>query len=190
MGRPKLLLPWGRATLIEHVLSIWKASQVSRTVVVVRADDRELADVCRLCDVDVVIPSSDPLEMRTSVEHALRHIEQAYHPQTTDVWLLGPADLPHLATATIDQLLAAHLRDAPAILVPSFQGRRGHPVLFPWPLGRDVFHLAADQGVNALLGSHPLREVNCTDEGILHDLDTPDDFRRLGKGRVAGGGTG
>jgi molybdenum cofactor cytidylyltransferase len=190
MGRPKLLLPWGRSTLIEHVLSTWKASRVDRIVVVVRADDRELADACHKSDVDVVIPSSDPPEMKTSVEHALRHIEHAYSPEPTDVWLLAPADLPHLATATVDQLLAAHQIEVPAILVPSCQGRRGHPVLFPWPLGREVFHLGADQGVNALLGSHPLREVHCSNEGILHDLDTPEDFGQFGKGRVAGGGTG
>ena len=42
MGAPKLLLPLGDSTVIEHVLAAWTASPVTRTVVVVRADDAEL----------------------------------------------------------------------------------------------------------------------------------------------------
>ena len=45
MGQPKLLLPWGRTTVIEHVLGVWRASRVTHTVIVVHPDDKFLAEL-------------------------------------------------------------------------------------------------------------------------------------------------
>ena len=69
------------------------------------------------------------------------------------------------------------------IHVPIFEGRRGHPVLFPWSLAQEVTALPEDKGINALLQAHPaiVREQVFHFRGILDDLDTPDDYRRLNK---------
>ena len=74
MGSHKLLLPWQGRTLIDHVLDVWKASEVTCTVIVVRADDTRLIDVCRRHDVHLVLPELAPAEMKISVQLALRHI--------------------------------------------------------------------------------------------------------------------
>jgi len=47
MGAPKLLLPWGSATVIEAVVARWRASPVERIVVVVRRDDQPLQERLR-----------------------------------------------------------------------------------------------------------------------------------------------
>ena len=56
MGEPKLLLPWGNSTIIEHVVATWQASQVDELVVVVRADDKALYNLLGKLDVHVVAP--------------------------------------------------------------------------------------------------------------------------------------
>ena len=178
MGRPKLLLPWRGVTVIQHVLATWTASRIWRVVVVVRPGDVDLATVCRKPGVDVVVPATAPSEMKVSIEHALRHVEQTYRPAANDVWLLAPADIPGICTSTIDQLLISHRDLGPAITVPLHEGRRGHPVLFPWPLAREVSGLADDEGVNVLLRRHPVQEIVCPQAVVLDDLDTPDDYRR------------
>ena len=195
MGRPKLLLPWGEATVIEAVLRAWNESRVSRTVVVVRADDDELAEVCRACGAEVVRPELDPPDMKASVAHALLHVDAHHAPAAGDAWLLAPADMPQLSTTVIDLLIAEHERrsarindtragdestaERNAILAPAYNRRRGHPVLFPWPLSADVFQLAEDEGVSSLAQRNVVVEVETPEPSILNDLDTPADYQRL-----------
>ena len=179
MGRPKLLLPWNQTTVIEQVLTTWKSSRVDGIVIVVRDDDTTLAEVCGRLGVDVVRPLTDPPDMKTSVQHALKFVEQKWCPADSDVWLLAPADLPNLPAATIDQLLSTYQSGDPTILVPAIEGRRGHPLLLPWKLSHEVFPLPDDAGVNALLAKHRVREVECTQEGIFDELNTPQDYDRI-----------
>ncbi len=202
MGRPKLLLPWGRGTVIESVLAAWCASHVDGIVAVVRSDDGQLADVCHRAGAEVAVPETPPPEMKDSVAAGLAYIQKRFAPDADDAWLLAPADMPTLSPQVIDRLLAEHAeavraakstrergtakpasegRDSPGratILVATFQGKRGHPVLFPWVLAQQVPLLVPHEGVNALLARYCVREVACGDASILDDLDTPAEYRR------------
>jgi len=177
MGQDKLLLPWGDSTVIESLLAGWLASDVDEIVVVVRRDQTELQTLCR--NVTVVTPPIAPPEMKDSVLAALDHIRKAFAPADSDVWLLAPADMPQLNPAVVNELLAAHEPASPAIIVPTSDGKRGHPVLFPWAIASSVATLAENEGVNALLERFPVRTVECGGPAIHGDLDTPDDYERL-----------
>ena len=182
MGRPKLLLPWGRTTVIESILAVWQVSPVDCTVVVVRPDDQALAEVCRSAGAEVVVPDATPAEMKDSVILALEHLERRFQPSGHDAWLLMPADVPQVSPAVISQLTQRTEDHQSAILVPTFNGQRGHPVLFPWPMSREVYRLGRDQGINVLLGCHPVEELPVSTVGILQDIDTPEDFEQLRMG--------
>lgn len=178
MGRPKLLLPCGDETLIERVLRAWRASHVSSVVVTVHPEDHALATLCRDAGAEVVVPARPPREMKESIRLALQHAAEHCGAGPEDVWLLAPADMPELNASVIDRVLQAYDPRQPSILVPRHGGRRGHPVLFPWKLAAEVDHLGKDEGVNALLARHPIAEIDVEDEGVLEDLDTPEDHRR------------
>ncbi len=186
MGAPKLLLPWGASTVIEHVLAAWQASRTTHTVVVVHPDDEALAEVCRTSGAEVVVPSEPPPDMKVSVRLALEYVTERYAPHERDAWLLAPADMPTLSTDVINRVLAAYQADRSKIIVPVHAGRHGHPALFPWSLAADVAHLAENEGVNRLLARHPVREVECPAEALAVDLDTPEDYRRGHKDRPEG----
>src|SRR5262245_54098447 len=99
MGAPKLLLPLGGRTVIEHLLESWRASAVDRIVVVVRADDVRLLNVLSQSfgtTTDVLTASVPPPDMKASVQLALGHIRETYAPAPQDAWLVAPADLPRL----------------------------------------------------------------------------------------------
>jgi CTP:molybdopterin cytidylyltransferase MocA len=179
MGKQKLLMSWGDATVIEQVLTAWTKSNVSRVVVVLRRDDKNLIKKCRQFALDVVAPEVPPAEMKASVRFGLDFVRQVAAPTEKDVWLLAPADMPRLQTETIDLLLAEHNSRKPSILVPRCKSERGHPVLFPWPTAADVSTLEAHEGVNALLDRHPIRYIETADTTIRDDLDTPEDYKRL-----------
>lgn len=178
MGRPKLLLPWGESTLIEHLLRAWRESGVERTVIVLHPDDDQLASTCRRAGVDVVVAQSPPPEMKASVRLGLSYVAAQFAPGDESCWLLAPADMPNLRAASIQRVLAERVPGKDEILVPTHAGRRGHPVLFPWRLRADVEALGDHQGLNQLLRVHRVREVPCEEEDVLVDIDTPDDYER------------
>src|SRR5688500_10041739 len=90
MGRPKLLLPWGSTTVIEHVLTQWRQSRVDETIVVVSPDNGPLIEVCRREGCRLVIPDSPPVDMLASIQHGLRYVERRLTPQAADAWLVAP----------------------------------------------------------------------------------------------------
>lgn len=180
MGRAKLLLPWRGETVIETVLAAWRASSIERIVVVVSPGDVALAKPIRGERVDLVIPQAPPPDMKASVLYALEHIEHKYRPQTNDAWLLAPADLPNLPAAVIEQVLRQYEPMAPSIIVPTLQGQRGHPVLFPWSLVSEARQLGPDEGLNALVSGNSCKPCPCDHLAILaawRDIDTPEDYR-------------
>lgn len=179
MGRAKLMLNWQGAPLIDAVVGAWRSARVETVVAVVHPDDKSLAEHCRNLGANVVVPHDSPAEMKDSVRIALNYIERSYRPAANDVWLLAPADMPRISAAVIDVLIDAAGQTAGNIFVPTHRGRRGHPTLFRWPLAREVEGLAANEGVNALLDRHQVFSIECDNEGIVTDVDTPDDYRRL-----------
>jgi molybdenum cofactor cytidylyltransferase len=186
MGRAKLLLPWREGKIIDHVLDAWSASRVDHVVVVARADDVDLLEAIRRHDVDVALADPPPEEMKDSVAIGLDFARRLYSPRDADVWLLAPADMPRLNSAVIDRLLAEHDPNDPQILVPRSGEKSGHPVLFPWPLAGEVARLAANEGINVLRQRFPWRAVAIDDSAVFADLDTPEDYRRLGESEANG----
>ena len=183
MGQPKLLMPWGEMTMIEHVLEIWNASRIQRAIVVVRPDDDALKAVCQRANVDLVVPPVAPADMKQSVQFGLDHIARHFQPDLSDAWLLAPADMPGIRVSTIDQVIAHYAeysgKGRSGIIVPTFNGKRGHPVLFPWSLSELVSQLGENEGLNALVKRSECEEVETHDPGCVRDIDSPDDYRRF-----------
>ncbi len=182
MGQSKLLLPWQGRTLLEHAIAAWKASRVRAIFVVVRPDDQVLARIAENAGAMVVRPPLPPPDMRASICFGLGEIRRLFSPTAADAWLMAPADIPRVSSQVIDRLISAHLPDQPAALVPTVGGKRGHPVLFPWPWTERIKHLAEDQGLNALVAEGPTRELDCSDlvtTGAFDDIDTRAEYESL-----------
>lgn len=182
MGRHKLLLPWGDSTVIEQVLSAWRFSGVERIAVIVRPGDAALQSCCQLAGVEVVVPHTDPVEMKDSVRLGLQWLRTRCAPRRTDAWLLAPADMPQLTPALIDRVRLAYDPLQPAICLPvSAAGHRGHPALFPWYLIDEVEKLRAGESIKDLLTRHAVCEVAVDETALAVDVDTPEDYERWQK---------
>jgi CTP:molybdopterin cytidylyltransferase MocA len=183
MGQPKLLLPWppgtsatAGATLIEQMLTAWRASEVERIVVTVHPHDLRLHELARGPRTEVVVVDPPPADMRASVLAGLAHLRTTAAPTDRDAWLLAPADLPRLSPRAIGAVLAGWCRAPQALVVAAHEGRRGHPALFPWALADEVQRLAADGGIKQLFATHPVVEVEAGPEAVAPDIDTPADY--------------
>lgn len=96
--------------------------------------------------------------------------------------LFMPVDQPHLGVGLIDGLIELFEATGGPIVVPSFRGRRGAPVLFARSLFPELQGLEGDVGGRQLFPLHPddVVELPLVDAAPLLDLDTPEDMERFG----------
>jgi molybdenum cofactor cytidylyltransferase len=181
MGRPKLALPLGDRTVLEHVVAALRAGGADHVVVVVGPHVPQLLPLATAAGADVCPLPEPTADMRATVEHGLNWLEARHHPQPADAWLLAPADHPALDPAVIRALCNSFNNDpAKSILIPVHGGRRGHPALVAWRHAAGVRALPADRGINSYFRDHAAEvvEVPVAGTGVLCDLDTPEDYDR------------
>jgi molybdenum cofactor cytidylyltransferase len=182
MGRPKLSLPLAGRTILDHVLAALREAGVEQTLVVVGPHVAELGERARAAGARVLPLAAETPDMRATVEHGLRWLEEQFHPAAGDAWLLVPADHPTLKPAVVHRLNEARLAHAAhSIFVPTCAGRRGHPALFAWEHAAAIVARPGGEGLNAYVRAHgdSTLEVPMSDPDILCDLDTPEDYQRL-----------
>jgi molybdenum cofactor cytidylyltransferase len=180
MGRPKLLLPLGPRRVIEHVLDALVASRVDETIVVVPPGAEELRAVISTYPVHIVPLDAQTPDMRASIIEGLNHA-QRQRAQAPDAFLVALADQPSVSSRVIDALVARFRSSNRSIFIPTYNGRRGHPVLFAWRHVQQIRALPADQGLNRLVAQLDAEVEECPfdDPGLVEDLDTPADYSRL-----------
>jgi molybdenum cofactor cytidylyltransferase len=182
MGRPKLSLPLGDRTVLEHVVGALRAGGVDHVLVVVGPHVRELAPLAERAGAHVCLLEEETPDMRATVEAGLRWLEEHLAPASTDDWLLVPADHPTLHASVVRALDDAR-REHPecSVFVPTFEGKRGHPTLIAWQHVPDIRAHPLGEGLNTYLRQHRPRtcEVPVADGEILRDLDTPEDYEKV-----------
>jgi molybdenum cofactor cytidylyltransferase len=182
MGRPKLVLPLHGRTVIEHVVSTLRQGGVDRVLVVARPDVPQLAQLAKAAGAEVGTLPTETADMRATVEQGLLWIEERWHPQPEDAWLLCPADHPALDVDVVRRLCVAYSREpGQTILIPTYEGRRGHPTLIEWRHVAGIRALPAGAGLNAYFRPHAEEtlELPVANAGVISDLDTPADYERL-----------
>jgi CTP:molybdopterin cytidylyltransferase MocA len=182
MGRPKLSLPLAGRTVLDHVLAALREAGVEHTLLVVGPHVADLGEIARAAGAHVLQLAAETPDMRATVEHGLRRLEEEFHPPPTEAWLLVPADHPTLHAEVVRRLdESRHSHPQLSIFVPVFERRRGHPTLFAWTHAAGVLAHPDGQGLNTYVRAHAdqVLEVPVSDPDILCDLDTPEDYERL-----------
>ena len=183
MGQPKLLLPLGESTVITRLLETLRVPEVTDIVIVMRRGDQDLFNEVQESGATIVQPDVDPPDMRDSVEHAIEAIRKKHAPRPEDGWLLIPADHPILDRACLLELIAEWKRQSKEILIPTHEGRRGHPTFLSWSLADQVASTPSDKGLNWLVRRHEdeTELFESSNHSVVVDLDTPEDYERLTK---------
>ena len=104
-------------------------------------------------------------------------------PDDIDGVLVCLGDMPRLSPKAVDRLIAAFdPLEGRAICVPTWQGKRGNPVLFAKRFFAEMQEVAGDVGARALIGEHAeaVCEVPMDDDAVLVDVDTPEALAALG----------
>jgi molybdenum cofactor cytidylyltransferase len=173
MGDVKQLLPLAGKPAILHCLETIIASGIEDIVVVLNAQAKKIEETIRHLPLTIALNNDRSSDMAESVRIGLQSIRRG----ATGI-LVCLSDHPLISINTLKTLIARHKREPDKIIIPVYKNRKGHPGLFPKHCADEIFY-----GVN-------LREivdkdngrvyfVEVYDEGILLDMDTPEDYRMI-----------
>ena len=173
MGTQKLLLPFGDATVIESVVLTALASRVDRVLVVLGADKGDVREELEPLGIDLVVNENFAEGMLSSVQAGFRAL-----PADAEAAVVMLGDQPFLPARVVDAVVDAFQRSGKGIVVPTFQGRRGHPVLIGLKYRDEVLALDPADGLRRLMHAHPedIFEAEVEDANILRDMDVPEDY--------------
>jgi len=113
------------------------------------------------------------------------HAGLAALPVEAEAVLVCLGDMPLLTQTLIDRLLDAYDADEGSlIVVPTYHGKRGNPVLWDRRFFAEMAALTGDTGARGLLLRHAehVVEVECESDAVLLDFDTPDALAPAGFG--------
>ena len=175
MGAHKVLLPFGGTTVIAHIVDSLARSAIDRTFVVVGHEGPRVAAALADRAVTIVANPDYAAGMLSSVRCGLRAL-----PEECDAALVALGDQPRITAALVDAMLRAYRTSGKAIVVPVFEGARGHPLLFSTRYRDEILSGYADVGLRGLLAAHAgdVLDLPVEDPSILADMDTPEDYER------------
>ncbi|MCS6831290.1 MAG: nucleotidyltransferase family protein [Armatimonadota bacterium] len=176
MGRPKMLLPFGDSTVIETVVGNVTASQVAHTVVVLGYEWTKIYALIEHLPVEVIVNPRPERGMISSVQWALAQMNQS-----VDGVLFALGDQPLIPTSVHDTVIDAFRYHPNSIIVPTYEGKRGHPVLFSSCFREEILGLPTDRGLNTLLHLHPsaVHEVPVDTDAVLHQMNTLEEYQQM-----------
>ena len=173
MGAFKPLLPFGNKTVIECCIDSLREGGVETIVVVLghRADDLR----SKLTGVRFAVNPDPESEMGASIAAGVREL-----PDDAQATLIALADHPAVPAAVVSTIVEEWVQGA-GIVIPTWQGRGGHPVLVDRRFRNELLNLPASGGLRALFESHQqaVRRVPVDSPFIARDMDTWDDYRAL-----------
>ena len=177
MGTQKLLLPIRGTAMIAHITDQVLRSAVEHTIIVTSDDPRIPAALAGRAVHIITNPDSNG-DMLSSIRCGLRAL-----PAACDAVLLVLGDQPGVSPEIINPLIAAFGQTPHTILVPTYAGQRGHPLLFSTCHRDEILTSFGDEGLRGLLRAHAdqLRELPLPHAEILTDIDRPEDYERHGR---------
>jgi molybdenum cofactor cytidylyltransferase len=176
MGSPKALLPFQGRPFLEHLLEITKHPKIGVRRVVLGAHAEHIGKEIALNPEEVVVNEHWERGQLSSIQEALRSL-----PEGTDGILLCLIDHPLISRGLVyrlvDQFYATH---APVVL-PVFEGRRGHPVIFSAKLYQELLNAPLELGARSVVWAHEAEvcEHITMEEGCVVNLNDPGAFARI-----------
>jgi molybdenum cofactor cytidylyltransferase len=172
MGRPKALLPYREGTFLEHLMQITRHPRIGVTRVVLGAGAIEIRTIAKLQPAMVVLNSNWEQGQLSSICEGIRSLEGV----RTDGIVLCPVDHPLVSAALVNDLIGRFYSDGKLIVLPTYKGRRGHPVIFSSALYEELLAAPLEKGARAVVWAHAadVLEVSTDEEGVVLNLNDPD----------------
>jgi molybdenum cofactor cytidylyltransferase len=184
MGRPKALLPIDGVRFIEKIVTSLRSTRVGKIMVVLGHNAAAIRQRISDLQVDLVLNPDYKQGQLSSLAAAIRSIEAANDVERVDGILVHLVDHPYINADLVNSMIDRFYETKKLIVVPRYQDRRGHPVIFSKALFGELLATPLDRGAKAVVHAHrdDTLEIDTNDEGAIIDIDTPEEYRRYVKG--------
>jgi len=179
MGRPKLLLSWGKTSVIGHLILQWQALGAAQVTVVCAAGDAAIR-----IELDRIGFSAEQRVINPAPEHGMfGSIQSAarwggWNSELTH-WVIALGDQPHLPDTILRKLIEFSRAHPESICVPRQGGHRRHPVWLPRKAFLEIACSNASD-LKAFLDHPPVAVQFCelTETALELDIDHPEDYEK------------
>jgi len=177
MGVPKALLEYRGRTFLQSILDATEVLGLRRYIALGNDADKVLAqhDLHGSSLVTNEEMTAGPIG---SIRASIRAIEG--HP--IDALLVWPVDFPHVELNSVQSLIDRFQKaDAPAIVLPEFEGRGGHPTIFARRVFAELLAAPDSEGAKAVVKAERERvvRVQVADRAVVDSLNTPKAYMEL-----------
>ncbi len=178
MGELKALLDLNGERIINKLLNEYLESFLTELVLVLgyKASDIKQAIEVESDKLKTVVNDEYKKEMFSSIQRGISAISKA------DAILIGLIDHPFIDKKIINTLILNYKDEE--ILIPAFNGRKGHPIIIPFSLKKEILSLdSLNHSLRDITHEHKdkVRILEMQTDKILFDMDTREDYERAQK---------
>ena len=169
MGKPKLLLPFGKGTILGQTIDNLLSSKVGEVIVVVGYRAQEMIKAIANRPVKVAVNPFYHQGMSTSIVTGLSLVDGKARRL-----MVALADQPLINNKVFNRLVGESLGADKGITIPIYRGKRGNPIIFSTKYKEELLSLKGDVGGRQIIKQHPddIIEVAIDSESINIDIDT------------------
>jgi molybdenum cofactor cytidylyltransferase len=180
MGSPKALLPYQGRPFLEHLLDVTTHPKIGVRRVVLGAHAEPIVHAVHLAPDEVVVNEQWEEGQLSSIHAAIRSL-----PAGTDGFMLCLIDHPLISASLvhdlIEQFYSSQAEGQVKIVLPTFRGKRGHPVIFSASLYDELLAAPHDQGARAVVWARAgeVCEMPTTEQGCVLNLNDPETLQHV-----------
>lgn len=173
MKKQKLLLPFNGETIVETVVQKIIPVLESKIIVVLGSHYNEIKQKISKLQVTSCFNKDFENGMLSSVICGLNAL-----PENAEAAMVFLGDQPQISTDVIQKVAEEWKQSDKGIVIPTFNGKRGHPVLIETKYKAEINRLDSSKGLRQLMIENPddIYEIEMKQPEILRDIDTPEDY--------------
>jgi molybdenum cofactor cytidylyltransferase len=176
MGDFKQLLRLGDKSFVEHCVDNLLASRVGEVIVVTGHRQSEVQSA--IVDRGVIFAYNSEYQsgMTSSIKCGMRAVSKS-----SNACILALVDQPWIDPNVINRIIETYEKTQPLIVIPTYQGKNGHPILLDLTLKKEILSIDSSQSLREVVHAHQgeTARVEVSDQRVLEDCDSAEDYERM-----------
>ena len=170
-------VPKNSKTFLCHLMDVARHPRAGILRVVVGAHAEEIRASAKLDADELVVNENWQRGQLSSLQAAIRSLPAG----ATEGMLVCLVDHPLISAELVARVMEEFARDTSKIVIPTFHGKRGHPVIFPVALYAELLEAPEEIGARAVVHAHAsyVLEIPVEEEGVLLNLNDPESLQRI-----------
>lgn len=176
MGEFKQLLRLGDKTFVEHCVDNLLASRADEVIIVTGFRESAIRQAIGSRPVKFAHNREYQTGMASSIKRGVEALSEGAR-----ACVLSLVDQPQVGADVINRVIEAYEAAPTMIVIPTYEGRNGHPILLDLSLKEAVLAMDPEKGLRDVIRAHSneVSRVEVSDPAVLEDCDSPDDYNRM-----------